>query len=74
MECCGNTEEGWLNQSWGSCSKELMLELILRKVEMTLPGTELEAEYSRQGEQLEEGPEEWENKVLRDHGLSKDSV
>lgn len=74
MECCGNTEEGQLTQSWGSCSKEPMLELILRKGEMTLPGTELKAECSRQGEQHEEGPKELENKVLRDHGLSKDSV
>lgn len=78
MECCGggcgNTGEGQLTQNWGSCSKELVLELVLRKIEMTFPVTELETECSRQKEQHEEGPEVLENKMLRDHDLCKDSV
>lgn len=78
MECCGggcgNTGEGQLTQNWGSCSKELMLELVLRKMEMTLPVTELETECSRQMEQNEEGPEALENKMFRYYDLYKDSV
>lgn len=70
----GNIGEGQLTQNWGSCSKELMLELVLRKMEMTLPVTELETECSRHKEQHEEGPEVLENKMLRYNDLYKDSV
>lgn len=51
-----------------------MLELVLRKMEMTFPVTELETECSRQKEQHEEGLEVLENKMLRDRGSHMDSV
>lgn len=78
IECCGgdcgNTGEGQLIQNWCSCSKELMLELVLRKMEMTLLVTELETECSRQEEQNKEGPEVLKNKMLRYYDLYKDSA